>query len=72
VTPGIDLGPLWSAKLAGDLVGLSPSQRLEAGREMTDRIGAVLAAVERGDIDATEVQIPRLQGAAVALATLTG
>jgi ABC-type sugar transport system substrate-binding protein len=39
---------------------------------MADQIGAVLAAVKRGDIDATEVQIPRLQGAAVALATLTG
>ena len=32
----------------------------------------MLAAIESGAIDATDVQRARLQGAAVALATLTG
>ncbi len=69
MTPGIDLGPLWSAKLAGELVGLSPSQRLDTGREMADQIqiAAVLSAIESGALDATRVQRARLQGAAVAL-----
>ena len=31
------------AELAGRLAGLSPSQRLKAGREMADRLGVVLA-----------------------------
>ena len=35
------------AELAGSLAGLSPSQRLKAGREMADRLGVVLAAIER-------------------------
>ena len=40
---------------------------------MAGRIGAVLAAIERGAIDATGIQIARPQGAAaVALTTLTG
>lgn len=39
---------------------------------MADRIGAVLAAIESCAIDAAEVQRARLQGAAVALPTLTG
>jgi hypothetical protein len=72
VTPELDIDLWWSATLAGELVGLSPSQRLEAGREMADRIGAVLSAIERGALDATEVQRARLEGAAVALTTLTG
>ena len=59
-------------ELAGSLAGLSPSQRLKAGREMADRLGVVLAAIERGEIDASATETARLQGAAVALATLTG
>src|SRR6478672_6065019 len=60
------------AELAGSLAGLSPSQRLKAGREMADRLGVVLAAIERGEIDASATETARLQGAAVALATLAG
>ena len=41
------------AELADSLAGLSPSQRLKAGREMADRLGVVLAAIERGEIDAS-------------------
>ena len=59
------------AELAGS-AGLSPSQRLKAGREMADRLGVVLAAIERGEIDASATETARLQGAAVALATLAG
>ena len=33
------------AELAGSLAGLSPSQRLKAGREMAERLGVVLAAI---------------------------
>jgi hypothetical protein len=69
VTPGIDIDLWWSATLAGELVGLSPAERLNAGRDMADRIGSVLAAIESGTIDATETQRARLQGAVV---TLTG
>ena len=61
-----------SAELAGSLAGLSPSQRLKAAREMADRLAVVLAAIERGEIDASATETARLQGAAVALATLTG
>jgi hypothetical protein len=43
------------AELAGSLAGLSPSQRLKAGREMADRLGVVLAAI-----------VPTAQGGAVA------
>ena len=60
------------AELAGSLAGLSPSQRLKAGREMAERLGVVLAAIERGEIDASATETARLQGAAVALATLAG
>ena len=35
------------AELASSLAGLSPSQRLKAGREMADRLGVVLAAIDR-------------------------
>ncbi|MGH3628096.1 MAG: hypothetical protein ACRDRL_11750 [Sciscionella sp.] len=59
-------------ELAGTLAGLSPAQRLNAGREMADRLGRVLAAIERGEIDASATEIARLQGAAVALATIAG
>ena len=52
------------AELAGSLAGLSPSQRLKAGREMADRLGVVLAAIERGEIDASATETARLQGAA--------
>lgn len=38
---------------------------------MADRIAAVLSAIESGALDAAGVQRARLQGAAVALATLT-
>ena len=61
-----------SRRLADSLAGLSPSQRLKAGREMADRLGVVLAAIERGEIDASATETARLQGAAVALATLAG
>ena len=44
------------AELAGSLAGLSPSQRLKAGREMADRLGVVLAAIERGEIDASATE----------------
>jgi len=60
------------AELAGSLAGLSPSQRLKAAREMADRLAVVLAAIERGEIDASATETARLQGAAVALATLAG
>ena len=60
------------AELAGSLAGLSPSQRLKAAREMADRRAVVLAAIERGEIDASATETARLQGAAVALATLAG
>ena len=49
------------AELAGSLAGLSPSQRLKAGREMADRLGVVLAAIERGEIDASATETARLQ-----------
>jgi hypothetical protein len=39
---------------------------------MADRLGVVLAAIERGEIDASATETARLQGAAVALATLAG
>jgi hypothetical protein len=60
------------AELADSLAGLSPSQRLKAGREMADRLAVILAAIERGEIAATATETARLQGAAVALATLAG
>ena len=60
------------AELAGSLAGLSPSQRLKVAREMADRLAVVLAAIERGEIDASATETARLQGAAVALATLAG
>ena len=44
------------AELAGSLAGLSPSQRLKAGREMADRLAVVLAAIERGEIDASATE----------------
>jgi hypothetical protein len=60
------------AELAGTLVGLTPSQRLKAGREMADWLAVILAAIERGEIDASATEYARLQGAAVALAILAG
>ena len=61
--PGTGIvGPsiLWMV-LAGSLAGLSPSQRLKAGREMADRLGVVLAAIERDEIDASATETARLQ-----------
>ena len=50
------------AELAGSLAGLSPSQRLKAGREMAERLGVVLAAIERGEIDARPHRLQRPPG----------
>ena len=60
------------AELADSLAGLSPSQRLKAGREMADRLGVVLAAIERGEIDASATAAPCNRAVSVALATLAG
>lgn len=54
------------------LEGLSASQRLKAAAEMADQITLILEAVERGEIDASAVDAARLQGAVVALRTITG
>lgn len=58
-------------ELAPKLAGQSPSQRLRAGREMADQLSAILAAIECGEIAATETEVARLEGAVVALVTLT-
>ncbi len=59
-------------ELRGALAGLTAAQRIKAAREMAERLRVVLAALERGELDATPTEVARLEGAAVALSMLSG
>ena len=43
-------------ELAGTLAGLTPAQRMQAGREMASSLAVILAAIERGEIDASATE----------------
>ena len=60
------------AQLAGSLAGSVAVATAQGGRETADASALALAAIERGEIDASATETARLQGAAVALATLAG
>jgi len=59
-------------EVASAVVGLSANERIAVARESAERLSTVLAAIERGELDATAGEVARLQGAAMALAAISG
>lgn len=53
------------------LAGLTPRQRIALARRMADQITVIVAAVESGEIGASVSEVARLQGALVALRTVS-